>query len=96
MTLQDLQAKIIFYYKAKDELRLSVVKYLLAAVKNKEIELRPQGKRLDEEIIGKVLEKQIKQRKDSIESYKEGNRQDLVDKETRELEILYELQGSKS
>ena len=91
MTLESLNQQLISAIKSKDLLRVSVLRYLLAGIKNREIELRPENKVVDEEQVIKVLEKQIKQRKDSIESYKMGKRQDLVDKESSELEILEEL-----
>jgi uncharacterized protein YqeY len=90
MILDTLKSKLIEAQKAKDELRVSVLRFLFSAIKNKEIELRPQNQVLDDEKIFAVIKKQIKMRKDSIESYKAGNRQDLVDKETNELNVLEE------
>lgn len=91
MLLNDLQSKIFVYQKAGDTLRLSVLRFLISAIKYKEVELRVTGEELTDDMIKKVIEKQIKQHKDSIESYKKGNRPDLVDKETAELEILEEF-----
>ncbi|MFA6982291.1 MAG: GatB/YqeY domain-containing protein [Patescibacteria group bacterium] len=91
MLLNDLQTRVFTYQKAGDVLRLSVLRFLLAALKNKEIELRVSGGVITDEVVKKVIEKQIKQHNDSIESYKKGNRQDLVDKETSELRILEEF-----
>jgi len=76
--------------KAKDQPRLEAIRFLSAALKSKEIEMRteaPNAKLSDEDAI-KVLMKSAKQRKDSIESYKSGGRQDLVDKEAKELSII--------
>lgn len=83
--------KLIEAQKSKDELALSVLRFLNAAIKNKEIELRPKGEVLDDEKIFAVFKKQIKMRNDSIESYKAGNRSDLVEKETKEKEYLEKL-----
>ncbi|OGC46311.1 hypothetical protein A2V49_00405 [candidate division WWE3 bacterium RBG_19FT_COMBO_34_6] len=91
MILQDLQQDLIKYQKAKDSLRIDVIRFLMAGIKNKEIELRGQNIVLNDEHIVKVINKQIKQRNDSIESYKMGNREDLVQKETKEKEILEEI-----
>ncbi len=92
MILTELQHKLINAQKAKDDFRVSVLRYLLAGVKNKEIELRPLKKELgDEDILG-VIKKQIKKRLEAIEQFQTGGRQDLVDKETREVAILKELQ----
>ena len=90
MILDVLRTDLIAAQKSKAEFRLGVIRYFLAAVKNKEIELRPQGKEMGDPEVLKVLEKQIKKRKDSIEAYKLGKRDDLVKKETDELTILEE------
>ncbi len=71
--------------KAKDPLRLSVLRMMKAAVKNKEIELR---KELDDTQAIQVLSTQIKQRKDSIEQFTTGGRSDLADKEAAEIKII--------
>ncbi|MBP7927939.1 GatB/YqeY domain-containing protein [Patescibacteria group bacterium] len=94
MILDVLKKNLIESQKSRDAFRVEVLRYLISAIKNKEIELRPQGVELDDEKIVKVINKQIAQRKDSMESYKAGNRQDLVEKEGKELAILEEiLQG---
>lgn len=90
MILDTLKSQLISAQKSRDELRVSVLRYLFAAVKNREIELRSQKVELTDEHILKVIQKQIKQREDSITNYKAGNRQDLVDKETAEMNILKE------
>lgn len=89
--LEVLNAKLIEYMKAKDQLRVGVLRYLLSAVKNKEIDLRGQGIKLVDKHILKTVQKQIKQREDSIVAYKQGNRQDLVERESSELSVLKEL-----
>ena len=72
--------------KSKDQLKLSTLRFLHSAIKNREIELRPNPLN-DDEAMG-VLKKLVKQRKESIEQYKAGGRQDLVDQESSELKIL--------
>ncbi len=64
---------------------LSVIRMIKAAVKNKEIE---KGAALSDEEIHGVLMTLARQRKDSIEQFSKGNRQDLVEKETGELSII--------
>jgi hypothetical protein len=64
---------------------LSVIRMIKAAVKNKEIE---KGAVLSDEEIHGVLMTLARQRKDSIEQFSKGNRQDLVAKETDELSII--------
>jgi uncharacterized protein len=71
--------------KSGDELRKSVIRYLNAGIKNAEIEAR---RPLEEAEIQAVIQKQIKQRRDSIEEFKKGHRQDLVDKESAEIGVL--------
>jgi uncharacterized protein len=71
--------------RAKDAQRLSAIRLLLAAIKQREVdERRDMG---DADVIA-VIEKMIKQRRDSIEQYQKGGRQDLVDVEQFELSVL--------
>ena len=86
-----LKKKLIEYMKAKDAERVGVVRFLLSAISNKEIDFKGQGMEMEDKHVVKVILKQIKQRKDSIESYKSGGRDDLVQKETGELAILEEI-----
>ena len=72
--------------RAKDQLKLNTLRFLQAAVKNREIELRPEPI-TSEEVMG-VIKKLVKQRKESIEQYQAGNRQDLADQEAAELKVL--------
>jgi len=71
--------------KAKDKERLSVIRMLQSLIKNAEIDKR--GELTDEEIVS-LLMKYAKQRRESIELYEKGGRQDLVEKEKRELQIV--------
>lgn len=73
--------------KAQDKTKLSTLRMLMAAIKNEEIAKKKRGKLSNEE-IQEVVSREIKKRKDSIESYKAGKRLDLVKKEEAELEIL--------
>lgn len=91
MILDQLKTRLIDYSKAGDATRLGVLRYFLSVVKNKEIELRPLKQELTDEVVFKVLRKQIKDRKESIELYQKGNRDDLVAKETTELGVLEEF-----
>jgi uncharacterized protein YqeY len=91
MILDTLNAELKQAMIARDALRVSVVRFLISAIKNKEIELRGQGIELEDKHVLKSIQKQIKQHKDSIEAYQSGGRDDLVQKETAELEILEEF-----
>jgi uncharacterized protein len=71
----------------RTELRTSTLRLLLSAIKYAEIKPDRQVTLTDPEILG-VIAKEIKQREDSIAAYKAGNRQDLVDKESAEMNIL--------
>jgi uncharacterized protein YqeY len=75
--------------KEKNQVRLGALRFLQAAIKNREIDMRPNPI-THEEVIG-VIKKLVKQRKESIEQYQAGGRQDLVDQEAAELAILEEL-----
>ena len=71
--------------KAREVQRLSAIRLLLAAVKQREVDERKDLS--DPEIIS-VIEKMIKQRRDSIAQFQAANRRDLVDAETFELNVL--------
>jgi len=71
--------------REKDQLRLSTIRMLKSAIKYREIELM---KTLDDAGIVSVIGSEIKRRRDSVEQYKAGNRQDLADKEDAEMRIL--------
>lgn len=73
---------------ARDELRTSVLRLLLSAINYYEIQKGGAGYEATEEDVLSVIQKEAKQRRDSIEEFKKGGRQELVDKETAELNIL--------
>jgi len=82
---QRLDAELKEALKSRNELKLSVLRMIKASLKNKEIE--KMGPLSDAEIIS-VLSSMAKQHKDSIEQYAAAGRSDLVEKETKELEIV--------
>lgn len=71
--------------KAQDAKRTSTLRMVKAAMMNREIE---KGGPLDDEEMSKLLRSMVKQRRDSIEQYEKGARQDLADKEKAEIEII--------
>ena len=73
--------------RSKDALRLSVLRMMKSAVKNKEVE---KMKALDEAEVIAVLNSLVKQRKDSVEQFQKGGRQELADKEEAEIKIIEE------
>lgn len=72
--------------KAKDALKVSVIRMVISAVKM--LEIQKNIKAADDADIAQIIQKQIKQRKDSIDQFLKGNRKDLADKESAELKIL--------
>lgn len=89
MSNNDLQLQIQEDMKnamrTKAASQLSTIRLLLAAIKQREIDERIK---LDNTQILAVIDKMIKQRNESIKQYQQGNRQDLVDKEAAEIEVL--------
>lgn len=71
--------------RAKDGARLSAIRLLLAAMKQREVDERIE---LDDTQVIEIIEKMLKQRRDSISQYEAANRQDLVDVEKFEVEVL--------
>lgn len=88
MTLKEqLDIDLKTAQKAKDKVRLSVIRMLKAVIKNREVEKREE---LTEQELLQAVNSQVKSRRESIEEYKKGNREDLVKKEEEELIILKE------
>src|SRR4030043_1183991 len=71
--------------KSNDKLRLSTIRMIRSAVKNKEIEQRSQ---LTDESIAKVIQGLVRKGEESVEQFRAGGRMDLVEKEEKEIEIL--------
>ncbi|WP_243370157.1 GatB/YqeY domain-containing protein [Geotalea sp. SG265] len=74
--------------KSKDELKLSVIRMVRSSIKNREIERQHE---LDDREIIEIISTLCKQRRESIRLFQEAKRQDLVDKEERELSLLLEF-----
>ncbi|MEA3560449.1 MAG: GatB/YqeY domain-containing protein, partial [Candidatus Omnitrophota bacterium] len=72
--------------KSKNPVKVTALRMLKAAIKN--VAIRKKIDLLEDADIFQIVAKQIKQRKDSIESFSRGKREDLVEKESREMEIL--------
>ena len=82
---QTLSADIVTAMKAKDQTRLTALRMLKTALTNKSIE---KGRALDNAEELQVVSTLVKQRRDSIEQFTKGGRQDLADKEQAEITIL--------
>ena len=86
MTLKDrITEDMKTAMRAKDAARLLTIRGLLAACKQREVDERIV---LDDAAVTAIIDKLVKQRKDSITQFSAGNRQDLVDKEAAELLVL--------
>jgi len=82
---EQIQKDIVAAMKAKEEARLSALRMVKAALQLKEVEKK---RTLDESESIQLLQSLVKQRKESIDQFAKGGRQDLVDKESAELKLL--------
>lgn len=82
---EQVQKDMVDAMRSRDELRLSTLRMVKSALKNKEIDKRAP---LDEKEAQQVLATLIKQRKDSIEQFTKGGRQELADKEAAEIKVI--------
>ncbi|PYV14977.1 MAG: glutamyl-tRNA amidotransferase [Acidobacteria bacterium] len=88
MKLRDkINADLTAAMKAKEAARLSVLRMMKAAVKNREVELRAE---LDDSAALQVLSTLINQRRDSIEQFTRGGRPELADREAAEIQVIEE------
>jgi hypothetical protein len=83
--VEQIEKDLVGAMKAKEELRLSVLRMAKAALMNKKVEL---GKPLGDAEGLAVLRTLIKQRRDSVEQFRKGKRDDLADKEEAEIKII--------
>ena len=85
---EKLSGAMIAAMKARDNLRLSAVRMVRAAIKNREIETHTE---LDDKAVTDVISTLAKQRRESIRMYQDGNRLELAEKEGLELSVLLEF-----
>jgi uncharacterized protein len=86
MSLHDrLTEDLKLAMKARDQLRMDVIRMIKAAVMNKEMEIK---KDLDDAEMSRVMTTMIKQRRESVEQFEKGNRAELAEKERLEIAIL--------
>ena len=93
MLQKQLTRELVIAIKNKDKESINAIRLILAAIKDKEIALRSEkkDKEISEEIIFSILKNMIKQRNESIDLYKKGNRPELVSKEKKEINIIEEF-----
>ena len=89
MIRDDIKAALVAAMKGGDKAGTSTIRLIQSAIKNRDIELRTASQQPDDDaLVTEVLQKMIKQRRESVELYRKGNRDDLARKEEAELEVL--------
>jgi len=88
MLKEKIQEELKQAMLARDALKTSVLRMLLSAINYYEIKKGGAGYEATDEDVLSVIQKEAKQRRDSIEEFKKANRLELADKETKELEML--------
>jgi len=83
-----LNREMVLAAKLKDKIRLSAIRMIKAGVHNREIDLK--RKMTDSEFL-QMLSSMVKQRKDSIDQFQKGGREDLVEKEEAELKVIQQF-----
>jgi uncharacterized protein len=82
---EQIQIDLVAAMRSRDELRLSTLRMVKAAIKNKEVDKRAP---LDDKEVQQILSTLIKQRRESIEMFTKGGRQELADKEAAEIKLI--------
>ena len=89
MLREDLQKALKESMLAKDTQKVSAVRLIIAGMKEKDVDARGKGqKEASEADLLSMMQNMIKQRRDSIDMYLKGNRQDLADKEQAEINVI--------
>lgn len=89
MLREDLQKALKESMLAKDTQKVSAIRLIIAGMKEKDVDARGKGqKEASETDLMSMMQNMIKQRRDSIEMYLKGNRQDLADKEQAEITVI--------
>ena len=89
MIRDDLKAAMITAMKSGDKARTAAIRLIQSAVKNRDIELRTASAPADDDaMVVEVLQKMIKQRRESIAMYEAGGRQELADQEKAEVAVI--------
>lgn len=88
MIREALNSELKTAMKSGDKRRVETIRLVNAAVKDRDIEARGQGKTVGEQDLLSLLQKLIKSRQESIDLYRKADRQDLVDREAEEVAII--------
>jgi len=85
---EKINSEMVLAAKAQDKVRLSALRMMKTAIHNREIDLK---RKMNETEFLQLLSSMVKQRKDSIDQFKKGGREDLVNKEETELKVIQEF-----
>ncbi|MBR5129942.1 MAG: GatB/YqeY domain-containing protein [Alphaproteobacteria bacterium] len=90
MIREELKKQLVEAMKSKDEKKTATIRLINAAIKQKDIEARPSGKTdgIDDASILSLMQSMIKQRRESIDMYTKGGREDLAVAEQTEIDII--------
>ena len=89
MIRDDIKAALVTAMKSGDKEGTATLRLIQSAIKNRDIEARTQAPVADDDaLVVEVLQKMVKQRRESIELYEKGNRQELADAEGREVAVI--------
>ena len=92
MLRDDIKAATVTAMKAGDKERTAALRLIGAKIKDRDIELRTSSKEIkDDDLVAEVLQKMAKQRRESIQMFEDGGRQELADKEKGELAVIEEF-----
>jgi uncharacterized protein YqeY len=89
MIRDDIKAALVTAMKSGDKQRTATIRLIQSAIKNRDIELRTAAAPSDDDaMVTEVLQKMVKQRRESIALYEQGGRQELADAEKAEVEVI--------
>ena len=89
MIRDDIKAALVAAMKGGDKAGTSTIRLIQSAIKNRDIELRTASQQPDDDqLVTEVLQKMIKQRRESVELYRKGNREELAAKEEAEIVVI--------
>ncbi|WP_165321504.1 GatB/YqeY domain-containing protein [Rhizorhabdus phycosphaerae] len=89
MIRDDIKAALVVAMKARDTTSTAAIRLIQSAIKNRDIELRTASTQPDDDLlVTEVLQKMIKQRRESIEMYEKGNRPELAAAEAAEVGVI--------
>jgi uncharacterized protein YqeY len=96
MIRDDIKAALVTAMKGGDKAATGTIRLIQSAIKNRDIELRTSSQTPDDNLtVTEVLQKMIKQRRESIELYDKGNRPELANAERAEVDVIERFRPSK-